>query len=72
MAYIPGSFQMGIQGQDILSRKTSPEASSVTAFYMDETEITNNEYRQFVEWTRDSLIHVELENNEITLVQTST
>ena len=65
MAYIPGgSFQMGIQGQDILSRKTSPEmTSSVTAFYMDETEITNNEYRQFVEWTRDSLIHVELENN---------
>ena len=46
------------------SRKTSPEmTSSVTAFYMDETEITNNEYRQFVEWTRDSLIHVALENN---------
>lgn len=65
MAFIPGgSFQMGIQGDDLLSRKTSPEmTSSVTAFYMDETEITNNEYRQFVEWTRDSLIHVALEDN---------
>jgi hypothetical protein len=24
---------------------------------MDETEITNNEYRQFVQWVRDSLAH---------------
>ena len=63
MTLIPGgSFQMGIQGDDIFNRKTSPEmTSSVTAFYMDETEITNNEYRQFVEWTRDSLIHVNLQ-----------
>ena len=27
---------------------------SVKAFYMDETEITNGEYRQFVNWVRDS------------------
>ena len=25
---------------------------------MDETEITNNEYRQFVFWVRDSIAHV--------------
>ena len=24
---------------------------------MDETEITNNEYRQFVNWVRDSIAH---------------
>ena len=28
---------------------------SVAAFYMDQTEITNNEYRQFVDWVRDSI-----------------
>ena len=27
---------------------------TVASFYMDETEITNSEYRQFVEWVRDS------------------
>ena len=25
--------------------------------YMDNTEITNNEYRQFVEWVRDPFAH---------------
>ena len=25
------------------------------SFYMDQTEITNNEYRQFVHWVRDSI-----------------
>ena len=28
---------------------------SVAAFYMDQTEITNNEYRQFVMWVKDSI-----------------
>ena len=27
---------------------------------MDETEITNSEYRQFVEWVRDSTIRTKL------------
>jgi sulfatase modifying factor 1 len=30
---------------------------SIVGFYMDETEITNNEYRQFVEFVRDSMAH---------------
>ena len=25
---------------------------------MDETEITNNQYRQFVNWVRDSIAHI--------------
>ena len=29
---------------------------------MDETEITNSEYRQFVEWVRDSIIRTKLAN----------
>ena len=28
---------------------------SVDAFWMDETEITNGEYKQFVEWVKDSV-----------------
>jgi formylglycine-generating enzyme required for sulfatase activity len=33
---------------------------SIMGFWMDATEITNNEYRQFVNWTRDSLAAVQL------------
>jgi formylglycine-generating enzyme required for sulfatase activity len=33
---------------------------SVDAFWMDDTEITNSEYRQFVYWVRDSLIRERL------------
>ena len=29
--------------------------------WMDDTEITNNEYRQFVEYVRDSLMRHEME-----------
>ena len=32
---------------------------------MDETEITNNEYRQFVNWVRDSIARVFLADNDI-------
>ena len=28
---------------------------SISGFWMDATEITNNEYRQFVYWVRDSV-----------------
>jgi gliding motility-associated lipoprotein GldK len=56
MAYIPmGSFTMGIGDQDVpYSQLHQPKTISITAFYMDETEITNNEYRQFVYYVRDS------------------
>ncbi len=57
MAYIPmGSFTIGVGEDDIAYTKIfKPKTVTVSAFYMDETEITNNEYRQFVEWVRDSL-----------------
>ncbi|MDD5509038.1 MAG: SUMF1/EgtB/PvdO family nonheme iron enzyme, partial [Bacteroidales bacterium] len=57
MAYIPmGSFTMGIGDQDVpASQIHQPRTISLSAFYMDETEITNNEYRQFVYYVRDSI-----------------
>ena len=33
------------------------------SFYMDQTEITNNEYRQFVHWVRDSIARTLLAEN---------
>ncbi|MBI9033531.1 MAG: SUMF1/EgtB/PvdO family nonheme iron enzyme [Bacteroidales bacterium] len=57
MAYIPmGSFTMGVGDQDVpYSQLHRPKTISIGAFFMDETEITNNEYRQFVNWVRDSI-----------------
>ena len=57
MLYLPmGSFNMGPSDQDVpYSSTTKSKTVSVQAFYMDETEITNNEYRQFVFWVRDSI-----------------
>ncbi len=52
----PGSYQMGPSDQDVPFAITSQQKTvTVQAFYMDETEITNNEYRQFVYYVRDSL-----------------
>ena len=57
MLYIPmGSFHMGPSDQDAPFAQTAQAKTvSVQAFYMDQTEITNNEYRQFVYWVQDSL-----------------
>jgi sulfatase modifying factor 1 len=65
MAYIPaGSYNMGPADQDVpYSMISKSRTITVGAFYMDETEITNNEYRQFVYWVRDSLAHVILGKN---------
>jgi formylglycine-generating enzyme required for sulfatase activity len=47
---------MGPSDQDVPYSMTSQQKTvTVQAFYMDETEITNNEYRQFVFYVRDSL-----------------
>jgi gliding motility-associated lipoprotein GldK len=57
MLYCPmGSFHMGQSDQDIPYAFTQrARMVSVQAFYMDQTEISNNEYRQFVYWVRDSI-----------------
>jgi len=57
MVYIPpGTFHMGPSDEDVNYAYTSRNRQvSINGFWMDATEITNNEYRQFVYWTRDSL-----------------
>lgn len=57
MAYVPmGSYTMGVGDQDVpYAHINDPRTVTVAAFYMDATEITNNEYRQFVYWVRDSI-----------------
>lgn len=60
MAYIPlGSYTMGVGEEDIKYASIhQPKSVTIAAFYMDETEVTNNEYRQFVYWVRDSIARV--------------
>ena len=62
MVFIPqGSFIMGPSDQDVpFANVSTNQRVSVGAFYMDETEITNNEYRQFENWVVDSIIRSKL------------
>ncbi len=57
MVFIPqGSFNMGPNDQDVPFAYTSQSKTvSVDPFWMDVTEITNSEYKQFVYWVRDSM-----------------
>lgn len=57
MVLIPtGSLTIGNNDEDIMwSMSSSSRTVSVPAFWMDETEITNDEYRQFVYWVLDSI-----------------
>lgn len=46
----PGSFHMGQNDQDVnYSQIAQNRQITISAFWMDDGEITNNEYRQFVE-----------------------
>jgi formylglycine-generating enzyme required for sulfatase activity len=62
MSFIPaGSYMMGPSDQDALFAMNSLSKSvTVEAFWMDQTEITNNKYRQFVYWVRDSILRTKL------------
>lgn len=59
MLYVPmGSYNMGPSDEDIpYSQNSKSKTVSVQAFYIDQTEISNNEYRQFVYSVRDSIAH---------------
>ncbi|KWW32013.1 MAG: hypothetical protein AUK63_109 [bacterium P3] len=51
-----GNFSMGAGTQNATyGTPVQPRTMQVTSFYMDETEITNNEYRQFVNYVFDSI-----------------
>ena len=62
MTLVPGgAFIMGKADDDLAGIQDAPAKTvTVRAFYMDETEITNSEYRQFVAWVRDSTIRTKL------------
>ena len=62
MTLVPGgSFIMGKSDEDVANvGDATTKTVTVRSFYMDETEITNREYRQFVEWVKDSTMRVRL------------
>ena len=59
MVYIPpGTFHMGPSDEDVSYNYISRNRQvSIPGFWMDKTEISNDQYRLFVNWTRDSLIY---------------
>ena len=62
MVEIPGgSFIMGSSDEDIIDAQNDiTRTMTIRTFYMDETEITNREYMQFIEWVKDSIVRTRL------------
>src|SRR5690625_2712544 len=62
MTLIPGgAFIMGKADDDVFNVQDAPtKAVTVRSFYMDETEVANAEYRQFVEWVKDAITRLRL------------
>jgi len=56
-----GSFEMGPAEKDSLwGIHQNPKSISIDAFWMDATEITNAQYRQFLHFVRDSIVRERL------------
>lgn len=56
-----GAFEMGPADSDSLwGIQSETKGVSFDAFWMDQTEVTNAKYRQFVHWVRDSIIRERL------------
>ncbi|HKK68461.1 MAG TPA: SUMF1/EgtB/PvdO family nonheme iron enzyme, partial [Bacteroidales bacterium] len=48
-----GTFAMGRTEQDVMFEwNNSPRRVTVSSFYMDETEISNLDYREYLYWLR--------------------
>ena len=64
MIYVPtGVLHVGPNDNDMNNAQIArAKEVSIQGFYMDETEITNNEYRQFVYYVRDSIAHTILQH----------
>lgn len=62
MVYVPsGVLKMGASDEDVRGRNDALiRTVQMTGYYMDATEISNAEYRQFTTWVRDSIAHVQL------------
>lgn len=56
-----GFLRTGLEKNDTLWGSVIPQRNiSVDGFWMDQTEVTNSMYRQFVEWVRDSILRERL------------
>ncbi len=64
MVYVPsGSYKMGASDEDIRGRNDATiHTVQLLGFYMDATEISNQEYRQFTNYVRDSIANTILGN----------
>lgn len=64
MVYIPpGHTPLGGSDEDITFSQSGPSRmTTISAFFMDQTEISNAEYRQFTKWVRDSIAIVMMGN----------
>jgi sulfatase modifying factor 1 len=58
MVLVPGgTFIMGQSDEDITFSQTAQNRQvTIAPFYIDDSEISNSEYRQFVYWVRDSIM----------------
>ena len=54
------SFRIDVQQEDSLLFFTYPKAQTDKPYYISDHEVTNNEYRAFVNWVRDSIARVKL------------
>ena len=58
-----GYLKVGLTENDSLwGLPTTQKDISVDGFWMDQTEVTNSMYRQFVEWVRDSILRERMAN----------
>ena len=57
MVSIPaGTFHMGQADEDVAATQVNHNKQvTIGSFFMDDTEITNNEYRQFIQYLRDGV-----------------
>ncbi|MDA3880427.1 MAG: SUMF1/EgtB/PvdO family nonheme iron enzyme [Prolixibacteraceae bacterium] len=56
MSYIKeGSFKLGMNDESVISQLQPIKNVSVNSFWIDDTEITNDEYREYINWIRDSV-----------------
>jgi len=64
MVLVPGgTFTMGKTEENRWGAfEIPPRSIAVKEFFMDDTEVTNSEYKEFVYWVRDSIVRTELAN----------
>ena len=62
MVYVPsGVLKMGASDEDVRGKNDALiKTAQMTGYYMDAMELSNSDYRQFTNWVRDSMAHVQL------------